>query len=702
MASSLFVNTLQVDFASVLTIEHTGMVRMFKSLEDTGLRGFLEGTTYVFENVVTEFFANAKVIAGTICSRKLVIMEDMYSATFKLPTEGMTSLGGIPKETIAEMRRRFSATDMPFKTSSKKREMLFEYRLLHDIVAKSLCAKVGSFDTVTCEKFEFMVAIDAGLSVNWERILFQRLFSMVHNPKKQSQGYTVPIIIVMETLVKADLGASIKLHSQKVLMSKSVQSYIKKNQHIIPEGETSKYTEDTASKTEVSRSHLEEPVVPESLAIVNEKGVKTSKKRKQMGGGQKKQTKRVTKPATQTVERQSVEYRRLLAPTNFDSEEVSEPDSCPLVTRRCWRKQVSESLDSESTISLPLKDFGEFDDEHLATGSKEPEKADHEQDAQMGIDFQTENQGCETQLGFMNPADKVSNDIRNELASVEEHCQLLITTAWDNVSTRMTIFEEWLHFRKEVRIKDISSFEPFVTIEEQFLEWGETEEVSDLFERRSLIMYKVLELELEKLYHEHLANFKLDVPFVNHDFLCTRRLHKELRMIAVVHRDHRVMEGLSLANHEQGAALSRSHQTNQQAAEDMAMTSHEHQAQDNESPVQTYRHQSEGNEHQDQDEHGSISGPSQLGGRHSNPVVTTPTIALDLSGATQQSASPNVAPNQIPPGFTHTAGHFLEAEIQKLTLAAERSHRLNSKSSNSSSFAFPLPAQLRRLKRVAN
>ncbi|KZV31489.1 inositol-1,4,5-triphosphate-5-phosphatase [Dorcoceras hygrometricum] len=32
--------------------------------------------------------------------------------------------------------------------------------------------------------------------------------------------------------------------------------------------------------------------------------------------------------------------------------------------------------------------------------------------------------------------------------------------------------------------------------------------------------------------------------------------------------------------------------------------------------------------------------------RHSKPVVTTPTIALDFSGTTQQSASHNVAPNQ--------------------------------------------------------
>ncbi|KZV57466.1 DNAJ heat shock N-terminal domain-containing protein [Dorcoceras hygrometricum] len=39
--------------------------------------------------------------------------------------------------------------------------------------------------------------------------------------------------------------------------------------------------------------------------------------------------------------------------------------------------------------------------------------------------------------------------------------------------------------------------------------------------------------------------------------------------------------------------------------------------------------------------------PSQLGGRHSNSVVTTPMIAFDFSGTTHQSASHNVAFNQV-------------------------------------------------------
>ncbi|KZV24062.1 KH domain-containing protein-like [Dorcoceras hygrometricum] len=39
--------------------------------------------------------------------------------------------------------------------------------------------------------------------------------------------------------------------------------------------------------------------------------------------------------------------------------------------------------------------------------------------------------------------------------------------------------------------------------------------------------------------------------------------------------------------------------------------------------------------------------PSQLGGRHSNQIVTIPMIALDFSGTTHLSASHNVAINQV-------------------------------------------------------
>ncbi|KZV30625.1 hypothetical protein F511_11142 [Dorcoceras hygrometricum] len=47
--------------------------------------------------------------------------------------------------------------------------MKVEYRLLHDIVEKSLSAKAGSFDVVTMEKFEIMVAISVGIKLRRDK-----------------------------------------------------------------------------------------------------------------------------------------------------------------------------------------------------------------------------------------------------------------------------------------------------------------------------------------------------------------------------------------------------------------------------------------------------------------------------------------------------------------------------------------------------
>ncbi|KZV19895.1 hypothetical protein F511_15537 [Dorcoceras hygrometricum] len=95
----------------------------------------------MFEGAVTESFANTKVIEGTIVSfvanRKMVITKDVFAEAFGLPTEGLAP--------------------------NKKKDMKMEYRFLHDIVAKALCAKTGSFDVVTSEKFDLMVAISTSL-----------------------------------------------------------------------------------------------------------------------------------------------------------------------------------------------------------------------------------------------------------------------------------------------------------------------------------------------------------------------------------------------------------------------------------------------------------------------------------------------------------------------------------------------------------
>ncbi|KZV32175.1 hypothetical protein F511_25181 [Dorcoceras hygrometricum] len=218
MAASISINSMQVDFVSVLAMEHTGMAKIFKSLEVTGIKGFLEASSFVFEGAVTEFFANVKGYCGDDC------------------------------QTVVDMHRRFSGNDVPFRAPNKKKEMNMEYRLLHDIVAKALCAKAGLFDVVTSEKFDLMVAISAGLKVKWVQVLFQTLVAMVHTPTKQSQGFAVQVSVLLQRPVKVNLGEVVKLHPQKVLNSKSVHTYMNKNLNVVTIDESSKQTEDTASE----------------------------------------------------------------------------------------------------------------------------------------------------------------------------------------------------------------------------------------------------------------------------------------------------------------------------------------------------------------------------------------------------------------------------------------------------------------------
>ncbi|KZV34410.1 hypothetical protein F511_34719 [Dorcoceras hygrometricum] len=279
MATSLSVNGLQVDFTSVLNMEHAGMVKMFNSLVETRLKGFLEVKCSMFEVSVIEFFANQKVITGTIVSfitnRKMVVTKDVFA-------EG----------------------------TKQEEEMKVEYRLLHDIVAKALCSKAGSFDVVTSEKFDLMVAISVDLKMSF----------------------------ILERLVKADLGESVKLHPLKVLNNKSVLTYMKKNHTVVPAGESTKASGDTASGAE---GLTKEKVVEKAV----EKAMEKRKKEKVV-----------------VVVKKPPVVGNQAAPEKSKSRTSSDKDSRPLsqlgaakqagVGAKC--KLIILSSDLESTMSLPM------------------------------------------------------------------------------------------------------------------------------------------------------------------------------------------------------------------------------------------------------------------------------------------------------------------------------------------------------------
>ncbi|KZV52317.1 hypothetical protein F511_39158 [Dorcoceras hygrometricum] len=105
----------------------------------------------------------------------------------------------------------------------------------------------------------------------------------------------------------------------------------------------------------------------------------------------------------------------------------------------------------------------------------------------------------------------------------------------------MADYDKWIHFRTATRLKNVSSFEDLVQIEDKLLFLAETEEIKELLQRRSLLSYEFHELEVQKFFNKNLANFKNNVPSAHRDFLRLRFLHKALRDITSKHRAERTL-----------------------------------------------------------------------------------------------------------------------------------------------------------------
>ncbi|KZV15656.1 NB-ARC domain containing protein [Dorcoceras hygrometricum] len=153
MASDFITNALQVNFGSVLGIsDNDEMVNMFKALESTGLRDFLGCPSVLYEQEHEQFFDTALVQDGDITcvvfGKYVAIPEDRFAGIFNLPTESLTDLSEVPNNLVLQARTLFSKSSVPVQFSCKKRLMKYEFRLLNDILAKSITVKAGD-PTVT-------------------------------------------------------------------------------------------------------------------------------------------------------------------------------------------------------------------------------------------------------------------------------------------------------------------------------------------------------------------------------------------------------------------------------------------------------------------------------------------------------------------------------------------------------------------------
>ncbi|KZV45550.1 protein Rf1, mitochondrial-like [Dorcoceras hygrometricum] len=206
MAIFLVQNSLQVNFESVLSLPSRRMMKMFKALESSGLRGFFGCTMVVYEE-------NLHVYLPTLD----------WSGTL------WSAQSGFPERLVSRMRMEFSESGVPVQSSCKKKEMKVEYRLLNDIIAKALTAKAGSFDDETQGLFELMMAIVSDVRINWSKILFRILKAMVVPSTKQAHGIAVQLSMLLEGVTRLKLGESKALPSLKILSVKSAGTYVAKN-----------------------------------------------------------------------------------------------------------------------------------------------------------------------------------------------------------------------------------------------------------------------------------------------------------------------------------------------------------------------------------------------------------------------------------------------------------------------------------------
>ncbi|KZV52737.1 hypothetical protein F511_43970 [Dorcoceras hygrometricum] len=236
MASSLISRSHHIDFDSVFRFDDAEIVQMFESLVTTGLMEFLGCPAIFHEQALIEFFENGSVrdgmVVSTISGTAVEIRESVFAAVFGLPTEGLTDLSEVPKDLLSNAECLFSASEKEVSISCLKKEVKMSFRLLSDILAKSLFVKAGSFDAVTRDRFLLMTVIIFDVKVNWGNLLFGVLKEMVTPDSRQAKGYAIQICVLLKNIPGLELGESKAFPAPRILNEKTVHRIVSVNENV--------------------------------------------------------------------------------------------------------------------------------------------------------------------------------------------------------------------------------------------------------------------------------------------------------------------------------------------------------------------------------------------------------------------------------------------------------------------------------------
>ncbi|KZV53918.1 hypothetical protein F511_03921 [Dorcoceras hygrometricum] len=104
--------------------------------------------------------------------------------------------------------------------------MKIHFRLLCDIMTKSISVKAESFNAITVEKFAMVTKVVCEVKVNWSSVLFTILKKMVTEGTRQAKGFAIQISLLLENVPNLELGKSSEFPSSKMLTERMIHRYI--------------------------------------------------------------------------------------------------------------------------------------------------------------------------------------------------------------------------------------------------------------------------------------------------------------------------------------------------------------------------------------------------------------------------------------------------------------------------------------------
>ncbi|KZV45863.1 hypothetical protein F511_30181 [Dorcoceras hygrometricum] len=402
MASSLISNTNQVHFSSVVAMDNAGMVAMFEALVASGLNGFLGCMSDIFETALVEFYQNDSVrdgrVISTVQGKSVQISEEVFARIFQLPVEGLTDMNEVPKDLVFDARTEFSFTGEKLTNFCKKRELKIDFRLLSDILAKSVILKAGSFDAVTHERFLMMTAINGGVKINWGRLLFNIFTDMVMPGSRQARGYAVKICILLKNVRNLDLGDSKEFPPLKILTARTVGRYISINKKISVEDVEDVGDVSRVKKTPVKRAvSKKRPATTVAELVVRKKrklkgkAAPSNKNLELVSVAQEVVPLQVIKPITAAPPKtkRKAPKRKLIFPAG-SADEIVEEETClekqreeptadvvvnePVVVTFVEKEKETSGDDLDSIIQQILEDTAQFEVDRMIDVENDPDE----------------------------------------------------------------------------------------------------------------------------------------------------------------------------------------------------------------------------------------------------------------------------------------------------------------------------------------